>query len=48
MPDKEIANNVQAVMRTIERKLRRGIKNVRSVLLKATMGPPVKINNVSK
>ncbi len=44
MPDKEIANNVQAVMRTIERKLRRGTKNVRSILLKATMGPPVKIS----
>ena len=44
MADKEIAENIQTVMRIIERKLRRGIKNVRSVCLKATMGPPVKIS----
>ncbi len=43
MPDEEIAENIQAVMRPIERKLKRGIKNVRSICLKATMGPPVKI-----
>lgn len=44
MADKEIAENVQTVMRTIERKLKRGIKNVRSICLKATMGPPIKIS----
>ena len=44
MPDKEIAENVQAVMRTIERKLRRGIKNVRAICLKTTMGPLIKIS----
>lgn len=42
-PDKEIAENVQAVMLRIERKLRRGIKNIRSIYLKTTMGPPIKI-----
>jgi len=43
MAEKEIAENIQAVMRTVERKLKRGIKNVRSICLKATMGPSVKI-----
>ncbi len=43
MPDEEIAENVQAVIRRIEAKLKRGIKNIRSVSLKTTMGPPIKI-----
>lgn len=43
MGDKEIAENVMAVIRRIEGKLKRGIKNVRSISLKTTMGPPVKI-----
>jgi len=43
MPDEEIAQNVQAVIRTIEGKLKRGIKNIRSIHLKTTMGPPVKV-----
>jgi large subunit ribosomal protein L1 len=44
MSEKEIAENIQTVMRTIERKLRRGIKSVRSVQLKTTMGSPVKMS----
>jgi len=43
MPDEEIAQNVQAVIRRIEGKLKRGIKNIRSIHLKTTMGPPVKL-----
>ncbi len=43
MTDKEIAENVQAVVRRIEGKLKRGIKNVRSVYLKTSMGPPIKV-----
>jgi large subunit ribosomal protein L1 len=43
MADKEIAENVQAVVRRIEGKLKRGIKNVRSVYLKTSMGSPVKV-----
>jgi len=43
MAEKQIAENVQAVMRTIESKLRRGIKNVRSAYLKTTMGPSIKV-----
>jgi len=43
MPDEEIAQNVEAVIRRIEGKLKRGIKNIRSIHLKTTMGPPVKV-----
>ena len=43
MADKEIAENVQAVVRRIEGKLKRGIKNIRSVYLKTSMGSPVKV-----
>ncbi|MFQ5836302.1 MAG: 50S ribosomal protein L1 [Candidatus Bathyarchaeia archaeon] len=43
MADKEIAENIQAVVRRIEGKLKRGIKNIRSIHLKTTMGTPVKV-----
>jgi large subunit ribosomal protein L1 len=43
MEDKEIAENVQAIVRRIEGKLKRGIKNFRSVYLKTSMGEPVKV-----
>jgi large subunit ribosomal protein L1 len=43
MSDEEIAENVQAVVRRIEGKLKRGIKNFRSVYLKMSMGPSVKV-----
>jgi len=43
MPDDQIAKNVQAILRRIERKLKRGVKNIRSVYLKTTMGQPIKI-----
>ncbi|TET26750.1 MAG: 50S ribosomal protein L1 [Candidatus Bathyarchaeum sp.] len=43
MTDKEIAENVQAVVRRIEGKLKRGIKNFRSVYLKTSMGSAVKV-----
>ena len=44
MDDKEIAENVQAIVRRIEGKLKRGIKNVRSVYLKTSMGSAVKVS----
>jgi large subunit ribosomal protein L1 len=44
MTDKKIAENIQTVIRTIERKLKRGMKNVKSICLKAAMGPPIKIS----
>jgi len=43
MADKEIAENVQAIVRRIEGKLKRGIKNVKSIYLKTSMGSPVKV-----
>jgi len=43
MVNDEIAENIQVVMRRIEGRLRRGIKNIRSVILKTTMGPLVKV-----
>jgi large subunit ribosomal protein L1 len=43
MKDDEIAENVQAVVRRIEVKLKRGIKNFRSVYLKTSMGSSVKV-----
>jgi large subunit ribosomal protein L1 len=43
MADKEIAENVQAIVRRIEVKLKRGIKNFKSVYLKTSMGSAVKV-----
>jgi len=43
MADEEIAENVQAVVRRIEGKLKRGLKNIRSIHLKTAMGTPVKV-----
>jgi len=43
MSDEEIAENIQATIRRIEGKLKRGIKNVSSVYLKMSMGSPVKV-----
>jgi len=43
MKEEEIAENVQTVLKTIERKLKRGTKNIKTVYLKTSMGKPVKI-----
>ena len=43
MKDEEIADNVQAVVSRIEGKLKRGIKNFKSVYLKTSMGSAVKV-----
>ena len=43
MKDEEIAENVQAVVSRIEGKLKRGIKNFKSVYLKTSMGTSVKV-----
>ena len=44
MANEEIAENIQAVIRRIEGKLKRGLKNIKSVNLKTAMGPLIKIN----
>ena len=43
MPDDKIAENVLAVIHSLEGKLKRGLKNISSIYLKLTMGEPVKI-----
>ena len=43
MKDEEIAENVQAVLDALMGKLERGDRNIRSVYLKTTMGPSVKV-----
>jgi len=43
MPDEHIVENIEAVIRRLEGKLKRGLKNVRSVVIKTAMGPPVKM-----
>jgi large subunit ribosomal protein L1 len=43
MKDEEITENVQAVLRVLERKLKRGIKNIKSTNIKTSMGTPVKV-----
>lgn len=43
MPDKQVLENIQAVLSRLEGKLKKGLKNVKSVHIKTTMGQPVKI-----
>lgn len=43
MPDEKIAENALAVFSRVEAKLERGAKNIRQVLVKTTMGKPVKV-----
>jgi large subunit ribosomal protein L1 len=43
MSDDEIIDNIDAVIKRIEGKLKRGIKNIASIYIKASMGPPIKV-----
>jgi large subunit ribosomal protein L1 len=43
MENEKIAENVQAIITRLENKLEKGQKNIRSLAVKMTMGPPVKI-----
>jgi len=43
MPPEQIAENIQAVVSLVESKLERGLRNVRDIQIKKTMGKPVKI-----
>jgi large subunit ribosomal protein L1 len=43
MKEEELAENIQTVLRTLEGKLKKGMKNIRSASIKTTMGPPVKV-----
>ena len=43
MKDEEIAENIQTVLRVLEGKLKKGMKNIKSAYIKTAMGAPVKI-----
>ena len=43
MKDEDIVENVQAVVEALAAKLERGDKNIRSMYLKTTMGPSIKV-----
>ncbi|RLI33391.1 50S ribosomal protein L1 [Candidatus Bathyarchaeota archaeon] len=43
MGDEEIAENVEAVLSALVGSLRRGAGNIKSIYLKMTMGPPVRL-----
>lgn len=43
MKDEEIVENIQAIIRAIEAKMKRGIKNIKLICIKTSMGNPVKI-----
>ncbi len=43
MDDQKLATNIEAVLNYLEGKLEKGINNIRSVYIKATMGPSVKL-----
>jgi ribosomal protein L1 len=43
MKDEEITDNIMAILRVLEGKLKRGMKNVKFAYVKMAMGAPVKI-----
>jgi large subunit ribosomal protein L1 len=43
MKDEELFDNIQAILRVLEGKLKRGLKNIKLVYVKTSMGVPVKI-----
>ena len=43
MKEEKIAENIQTVIRVLERKLKRGAKNIKSVYIKRSMTSPNKI-----
>ena len=43
MKEEEVVDNIQVVLRVLEGKLKRGLKNVKFAFIKTSMGKPVKI-----
>lgn len=43
MKEEEIAENIQTILRVVEGKLKRGMKNIKFAYIKTSMGTPVKI-----
>lgn len=44
MEEKKLTENIEAVLKFLERKLERGFASIKSIYLKTTMGPGVKID----
>lgn len=43
MNSEDIANNIETVLTRLERRLEKGLRNIRGAYVKTTMGPPTKI-----
>jgi large subunit ribosomal protein L1 len=43
MSDEDLVENVQAILRVLDTKLKRGLKNIKFMFIKTSMGEPVKI-----
>ena len=43
MSDEKIVDNIQAVLRFLDEKLKRGLKNIKFLFIKTSMGTPIKI-----
>jgi len=43
MSDEDLVDNAQAILRVLDGKLKRGLKNIKYVFIKTSMGEPVKI-----
>ena len=43
MSSQQIAENIEAVIRRLEGKLKRGLRNIRSIVVKTAMGPPIRM-----
>jgi ribosomal protein L1 len=43
MKDEELVDNTMTILRVLDGKLKRGLKNVKYAFIKTSMGEPVKI-----
>jgi ribosomal protein L1 len=43
MSDEDLVENAQTIIRVLDTKLKRGLKNVKFMFIKTSMGEPVKI-----
>ena len=43
MTDEQIAQNIETVIRRLEGKLKRGLRNIKSIVIKTAMGPPIRL-----
>ena len=43
MDEKDVASNALAIISAIEKKLPNGDKNLRKIMIKTTMGKPIKL-----